>query len=146
LSLALVLTYAESLLGTPYKWGGSNPMEGFDCSGLVVELMKSAGELRWNDNLTAQQLYDHFADKGSHGLRQPGTLAFYGRSVTEITHVGFMVSHYQMIDAGGGDRLTLTVEDAIAKNAFVRMRHVDFRRDLVGTIRPYYARIGMINP
>ncbi|HMJ47379.1 MAG TPA: C40 family peptidase [Ferruginibacter sp.] len=31
-----VVAFAESLLGYPYKWGGTNTREGFDCSGLIT--------------------------------------------------------------------------------------------------------------
>lgn len=30
-----VVRTVRSVLGTPYKWGGDSPREGFDCSGLV---------------------------------------------------------------------------------------------------------------
>ncbi|MFS8137892.1 MAG: C40 family peptidase, partial [Thermomonas sp.] len=33
--LKTVLQRAFALLGTPYRWGGSSPDNGFDCSGLV---------------------------------------------------------------------------------------------------------------
>jgi cell wall-associated NlpC family hydrolase len=30
-----VVAFAMKYLGTPYKWGGADPQNGFDCSGLV---------------------------------------------------------------------------------------------------------------
>ena len=40
----LALKIAESLLWTPYKWGGDDP-SGLDCSGMMVEVLKSVGAL-----------------------------------------------------------------------------------------------------
>jgi len=37
-----LLRRAMTLLGTPYRWGGSNPDSGFDCSGLVGYVFRSA--------------------------------------------------------------------------------------------------------
>ncbi len=37
-----VIEYANSLLGTPYKWGGTTPA-GFDCSGFVQHVYKKFG-------------------------------------------------------------------------------------------------------
>ena len=36
---------AFSLLHKPYIWGGDNPAKGVDCSGLVIEILKSMGKL-----------------------------------------------------------------------------------------------------
>ena len=36
---------AWHLLGTPYRWGGDDPILGFDCSGFIVEILKSVGVL-----------------------------------------------------------------------------------------------------
>ena len=38
-----VLQRAFALLGTPYRWGGSSPDGGFDCSGLVGYVFRSIG-------------------------------------------------------------------------------------------------------
>lgn len=147
MSLASIITYAHAMIGTPYKFGGNNPIEGIDCSGLVTELMKAAGELEHGQDLTAQQLFDHFAQAaGSDSMDRPapGALAFYGKSVSEITHVAFMITPYQIIEAGGGDRTTLNDEVAAKKNAFVRMRLLRYRKDFLTTIKPGYRRIGML--
>lgn len=141
----VLLMQAQALLFTPYRWGGNSPMEGLDCSGLVCELMRSAGEIPFRADMSAQQLYDHFAaGKGEHNRPGLGSLVFFGESVTKITHVAMMVDNYRMIEAGGGGSDTLTKEDAIKKGAMVRIRLVDSRSDKVGMIKPYYRRIGMI--
>lgn len=146
MSLASVITYAHAMIGTPYKFGGNNPIEGIDCSGLVLELMRAAGEVGSQD-MTAQDLYNYFESRGTHNVFAPGTLVFYGKSVTQISHVAFMISPYQIIEAGGGGRSTITEEDAAKKGAFVRMRHIDHRKsEIVARIKPLYARIGMLQP
>lgn len=38
-----LLDYAMSLRGVPYKWGGSDPTSGLDCSGLVQTVFKQFG-------------------------------------------------------------------------------------------------------
>lgn len=132
--LLVAIEYAKRLIGTPYRWGGDDPMAGFDCSGLVQEVLMSVGMDPPGDQ-TAQALYDHFIKAGAKfGTPQPGALYFYGKSPKEIIHVGFGIEGISMIEAGGGGAKTLTVEDAIRQNAFVRVRPYNSRRDLVGTL------------
>ena len=38
-----VLQRAFALLGTPYRWGGTSPERGFDCSGLVGYVFRTIG-------------------------------------------------------------------------------------------------------
>lgn len=142
--MILLLAYAQKFIGTPYKWGGNNPVEGFDCSGLVVELVKSTGEQLPMPDMNAQQLFDHYQTHGEWNRIQAGALVWYGESVTKITHVAMLLDDTRIIEAGGGGHLVLSKEDAAAKGAFVRQRHMDYRKDRVAIIRPYYRAIKQI--
>jgi len=137
----VLLGYAMQFVGTPYKWGGKHPLEGYDCSGFVQEILASAGEDPRGDQ-SAQALYDHFEIKGYRDRWGPGALCFFGESVTRITHVSLMIDDKRMIEAAGGDRSTLTGDDAVYAQAMVRIRPIRSRADLVAVIMPQYAGIG----
>lgn len=134
-----------SCLNLPYRWGGDNPLTGFDCSGLVQWGLKSVG-LDPPGDQTAQALYDHFRDRGNHSPRSMvGTLVFYGRDHKSITHVAIMINGYQVVEAGGGNGLTKTREDAAALGACVRIRHVaDREKEIVAKIKPDFSKIGLL--
>lgn len=136
-----LITYAMSFVGTPYRWGGDDAMAGFDCSGLVQEILASAGIDPVGDQ-TAQALYNYFDIHGSHNVWGPGALAFYGESVTKITHIAFCIDQFRMIEAGGGGSKTNTLDDAIKQNSYIRMRLIKARKDLVSVIKPRYTLIG----
>jgi len=130
--------YAMRFIGTPYRWGGDDPMAGFDCSGFVQELLASVGMDPSGDQ-TAQALFDYFLNSSN---RNPppcrGVLCFYGRSAREITHIAWMINSLQVIEAGGGGSKTTSLEAAIAQNAFIRLRHYLHRKDLVAMLLPEY--------
>jgi len=139
-----LLREALQYLGVPYKWGGSNPIEGFDCSGFIQWLLMSVGIDPPGDQ-TAQGLFNHFEKlNGVSSVTKAGVLCFYGESVAKITHVALCISPYQIIEAGGGNSLTLTKADAEKQNACVRIRHIGARKDLVAKIYPSYVSIGLI--
>lgn len=133
--------YAMSFVGRPYMWGGDDPMEGFDCSGLVIELLKSVDLLPRVFDTTSQGLYDHFFSS-SLELKVPrfGALCFYGRSLKRITHVGMAIDSFRLIEAGGGNSLTRSEKKASEQNAFVRIRPINSRRDLVAILMPPYEK------
>jgi len=127
--------YAMQFAGTPYIWGGNNPLEGFDCSGFAQEILAAMG-LDPRGDQTAQMLYDHFIEEGIEMEPQRGCLAFFGEE-ERITHVAFCLSEDQMIEAGGGGRACKDEESAAAHGAYVRVRALDARSDLVACIYPF---------
>lgn len=99
---------------------------GFDCSGLILEVLRSIG-LWGKEDATAQMIYDKFKLQNiAMALPRPdlGMLVFFGKSNTEISHIGLMVNNYQYIEAGGGDSKTVD-------KGMVRIRPLTWRKDLV---------------
>lgn len=141
----LLIMYAMQFVGKPYIYGDKSPViGGYDCSGYVCEILRFAGLIGYNEHLNSQMLFDKFSSDGSRSSIGAGTLVFYGQSVTKITHVAFMVSPYQILEAGGGDSKTSSPEKGDANIAMVRGRHMSYRKDLVATVKPRYGKIGLI--
>lgn len=135
-TVTLMLQYAKMLLVRPYKWGGDDPLAGFDCSGYVQECLASIG-MDPKDDQSAQALYDHFAPISSRD-EGPGALIFFGPSVSKINHVALAVSAKYMFEYGGGGSGTNTLNDAIKQNAYGRMRPIASRKDVVAIVMPRY--------
>jgi cell wall-associated NlpC family hydrolase len=134
--LDITLRYALSLLNTPYKWGGDDPLAGYDCSGFVLELLKSSGLVPNALDLNAQQIHDKFPSKSPSP--QLGDLAFYGKA-GNIIHVGFCLNAAQMVEAGGGGSHTNTLADATRDNAYIRIRPINYRADFLCVTRPNWG-------
>ncbi len=131
--------YALSFVGIPYMWGGDDPMKGFDCSGLVQEILDSVGIDPPGDQ-TSQGLFDKFSMGGTKlDKPQAGALVFYGKGPSKITHIAFCIDDKRIVEAGGGRSSTTSEEIAAAQNAYVRVRRYDRRRDIVGIYMPNYG-------
>jgi cell wall-associated NlpC family hydrolase len=90
---------AEKYLGVPYLWGGTDPAQGLDCSGLVQDVYASLG-------ITLPRTSQQQATAGeavpSLAQAQPGDLVFYPGSdgtASSPGHVGIYIGNGQMIDA-----------------------------------------------
>jgi len=138
--MELLKEYAMQFVGLPYRWAGDDAIEGFDCSGLVIELLQSYGVLPRKYDNTADGLYKKFYNEGVINSLGFGSLAFFGRS-NRITHIGFMLDNTRMLEAGGGDSTTVNREKAADQNAFIRIRPIESRKDLVAIIKPRYKSL-----
>lgn len=92
----IAVDWALAQVGTPYIWGGETPGVGFDCSGLVQAAYKVAGI---NLPRVAQDQYDATTKLAPDDPLEPGDLVFFGRSTSDITHVGIYIGNGQMVDA-----------------------------------------------
>jgi cell wall-associated NlpC family hydrolase len=86
--------YALSLSGTPYKYGGTSPDSGFDCSGFVGYVFKhSLGKSLPRSSEAISRI----------GLSQkpenlkPGDLVFYNTLHKPYSHVGIYLGDGQFI-------------------------------------------------
>lgn len=92
-----LLQQALALLGTPYRWGGTST-DGFDCSGLVGYVFRSALGIELprvsRDMATSGQ---RIADRAS---LTPGDLVFFAtRGGSRVDHVGIYVGEGRFVHA-----------------------------------------------
>jgi len=121
---------AVELIGVPYVWGGQDPAYGLDCSGLIVECMRSVGLLE--GDLSAQGLADGAVRVSTVGV-MPGDLAFYGRDWSSVTHVVMVIAFERVIGASNGGSWCTTPDIARQRKAAVRIMDMDYRtRDRLG--------------
>jgi cell wall-associated NlpC family hydrolase len=137
--LQLAEKVAWSLHGLPYRWGGDDTIEGFDCSGMVIEILKSVGILPRSGPVTdwtAHGLWDRFAGK-EREKPQLGCLAFYwNNGKTKIVHIEFCLDSKHTMGASGGGYKTTSFEAASRSNAFIKVRPI--RKDrLAGYLNPF---------
>jgi len=127
------VAYIEKALLIPYRWGGDDPIGGFDCSGLVVEMLKSNGMIKENEDYTADGLMRKYPKVNRPEI---GVLVLYGTQQKAV-HVGICLDHYRMIEAGGGGSNTQTDDDAERQNAFIKIRPINRRSDFLCFVDPF---------
>ncbi len=96
---------AMDMLGIHYKYGGDNPENGLDCSGLVRYVFKDA----WGVNVprTSVEL-SRSGEKIDTQDLQPGDLVFYNTLRRSFSHVGIYLGDNKFIHsprAGGKVRI-----------------------------------------
>lgn len=100
-------TYAQSLVGVRYKYGGRSPDTGFDCSGFVDHVFQHSAHVSLPHS--AQQISRHGLPVKSSQLRE-GDLVFYDTNYSAYSHVGIYLGNDRFIHApSSGSRVR--VED-----------------------------------
>jgi len=96
-----IIEHANQLLGVKYKWAGTNPDKGLDCSGFVkyvfaklgIDLPHRAAELAKLGGSVGKDTSE----------MQPGDLLVFGKG-SRISHVGIYIGNGNMIHASSSNR------------------------------------------
>jgi cell wall-associated NlpC family hydrolase len=99
---------AMGMVGTRYSYGGMDPVEGFDCSGLVFYTYGQAG---YSVPRTARELF-RATRKISVGDADPGDLMFF-QDQTKLSHVGIYIGDGRFVHApASGQRVAIASLDS----------------------------------
>ena len=118
-----VLQRALALLGTPYRWGGTSPDNGFDCSGLVSYVFRSALGIELpRVSREMAQTGDLISDRAK---LNEGDLVFFGRS-GRVDHVGIYLGEGRFVHAPstGKDVMVSSLETGYWSGKFMQARRV----------------------
>ena len=93
-----IVKTAESYIGLPYRWGGTSPQEGFDCSGLTMTVYRLNG-LELPRSSREQYRAGRSVEKGR---LLKGDLVFFATSGgSRVSHVGIYIGDDRFIHAPG---------------------------------------------
>jgi cell wall-associated NlpC family hydrolase len=98
---ASVLDTAAGYLGTPYRFGGTDPATGLDCSAFVQQIFAAHGMPL--PRTSRQQAQVGAAVDPGRGL-QPGDLLFFASNGSRIDHVAVYAGGNTIIHATGSGR------------------------------------------
>lgn len=114
--------YALSLTGTPYKYGGTSPETGFDCSGFVGHVFKhSLGKSlpRSSEDISRVGVAQNSA------MLRPGDLVFYNTLNKTYSHVGIYLGDGQFVHSPSSGKYVSIVN---MNEAYWRKRYNGARR------------------
>jgi cell wall-associated NlpC family hydrolase len=120
---ARAVRIAMQFLGTPYMWGGADPITGFDCSGLTMYAYAQVGIHL--THYTGSQFYEG-APVPPWAL-QPGDLLFFEPSAGGPQHEGMYI--------GGGRFIQAPHTDDVVKVSSLSEPRYAF--GFVGAVRPF---------
>ena len=90
-----IVTYALQFVGNRYKYGGTNPNTGVDCSGFTSYVMRHAAEVELPHSSGGQS---RMGRQVSSSEMRPGDIICYG-SGKRINHVALYIGNGQIIHA-----------------------------------------------
>ena len=114
---------AERYLGVPYRWGGADPLTGFDCSGFTMYVYAQLGI--GLTHYTGAQFYE--GARVTPDQLQPGDLVFFEPSGRGPQHEGMYIGGGQFIQAPHtGDVVKIS-----------SLSEPSYRFGYVGAVRPW---------
>jgi cell wall-associated NlpC family hydrolase len=119
-------SYARSLVGIPYKYGGNSPDSGFDCIGFVGHVFRHTLGInlpRGSDEIS------HLGQAISTGNLRAGDLVFFNTLQRKFSHVGIYLGGDRFIHAPsrGGSVRTENMRDDYWKRHYDGARRITLR-------------------
>ena len=119
----IIIKLAKSLIGVPYLWGGKSSF-GYDCSGFVQMVLKTAGISIARD--TREQSQTEGLEKIPINEAQPGDLIFFSEN-NRINHVAFSLGSSKIIHCSGEVKIeSLNEGEAGFNGALHKLSHTPF--------------------
>lgn len=113
---------AMGFMGIPYKWGGTTPETGFDCSGFVQFVFRQATGVTLPRSSFDQVLYGVSVAREE---LQPGDLVFFNTMRAQFSHVGIYIGENRFIHSPSRGK---AVEIVDISNAYWQKRYNGARR------------------
>ena len=113
-----IISTAKAQIGKPYRYGGTSPKTGFDCSGLINFSYKKAG---LTVPRTTTQLYKASSPVKKRHLKR-GDLVFFRINRRKISHVGLYLGNGKFVHApSSGKRVNIAnMNDKYWRHRFSR--------------------------
>jgi hypothetical protein len=116
-----IVQTAEGYIGLPYRWGGSSPERGFDCSGLTMTVYRLNG---LNLPRSSREQY-RTGTSIKRSQLQRGDLVFFATSGRgRVSHVGIYAGRGKFIHSPGRGK---TIRRESISNSYFRKRYVGSR-------------------
>ena len=130
-----VVNRALQNIGVPYRFGGSNPASGFDCSGLVNHVFRET--LGVTLPRTSRQLATVGVEVAREDMR-PGDLVFFNTRGAPNSHVGIYLGDGRFVHAPRARTLVRIdqLDDVGYRGRFTGARRIDPLTFVVATVDP----------
>jgi hypothetical protein len=118
-----ITSYALSLIGVDYRFGGNTPDQGLDCSGLIRYVFQQATGLSLPRSARDQA---RVGESVSKDKLQPGDLVFFNTRRFQFSHVGLYIGDNRFIHAPsqGGAVQVVSLDNDYWKKAFNGARRI----------------------
>ena len=132
-----VSLYAVSLVGSPYRLGGTSPQSGLDCSGLVGYVFKQvAGVVLPRDSRAISEATQPLAE----AELRPGDLVFFNTLNRAFSHVGIYLGDGRFVHATSsrtGEVMISRLGDRYWRERFDGARRVALPDDPAATVAAF---------
>jgi cell wall-associated NlpC family hydrolase len=128
-----ITSYALSLIGVDYRFGGNSPDQGLDCSGLIRYVFQQATGLSLPRSSREQA---RLGEAVSKDQLQPGDLVFFNTRRFQFSHVGLYIGDNRFVHApsSGGAVQVVSLDNIYWQKAFNGARRIVGSLPAIGSL------------